>query len=181
MLAHELRNPLAPITNAVALIKRKAPVNATLRWCLEVIDGQLGQMSRILEDLVDVSRITRGKLELRLAATDLVPVVQSAIETSRPLIESNRHELTVDLPEAPIWRPATRRVIPKWWPIFSNNAAKYTEPGGRIGLSVKASSAGAEYSRHRQRPWHIGGDVAAHFRYVYSRRSGKRRAAWASA
>ena len=144
LLAHELRNPLAPITNAVALIKRKAPVNATLRWCLEVIDGQLGQMSRILEDLVDVSRITRGKLELRLAATDLVPVVQSAIETSRPLIESNRHELTVDLPEAPIWLAGDAARLSQVVANLLNNAAKYTEPGGRIGLSVKASSAGAE-------------------------------------
>ena len=144
LLAHELRNPLAPITNAVELIKRKVPVNSDLRWCFDVIDGQLEQISRILEDLLDVSRITRGKLELRINKIDLVPVVHSALQTSRPVIESNGHELTVDLPDAPIWVDGDAARLSQVVANLLNNAAKYTDAGGRIGLAVRSSDAGAE-------------------------------------
>ena len=144
LLAHELRNPLAPITNAVELIKRKVPGNSDLRWCFDVIDGQLGQMSRILEDLLDVSRITRGKLELRVDTIDIVPVVYSALQTSRPLIDANRHELIVELPGSPICVKGDAARLSQVVANILNNAAKYTSPGGRIELRVQESGASAE-------------------------------------
>ena len=123
------------------LIKRKVPGNSDLRWCFDVIDGQLDQMSRILEDLLDVSRITRGKLELRISSIDLVAVVQSALQTSRPLIESNCHEMTVELPKTPVWVDGDAARLSQVVANLLNNAAKYTDPGGRIGLTLHPEDA----------------------------------------
>ena len=102
MLAHELRNPLAPIRNAVQIFRAKAPPVPELQWATEVIDRQVHQMTRLVDDLLDVSRITRGKIELRKERVELAAIVSSAVEASRPLIEKWGHDLTVTIPPLPI-------------------------------------------------------------------------------
>ncbi len=109
-LAHELRNPLAPIRNAVQVLKAKGPKDPDLMWGRDVIDRQVGQMARLLDDLLDVSRITRNKLELRRGRVSLAVVVETALETSRPLIDQMKHQLVVSLPpqSVPLYADTTR-------------------------------------------------------------------------
>lgn len=145
LLSHELRNPLAPITNAAALLRRWLPADdANLRWCVEVIEGQLNNMSRMLEDLLDVSRITRGNLELRRQPTELLAVLQQGIETSQPLIDSYEHKLIAEIPDQPIWVDVDATRLSQVIANLLNNAAKYTDPGGRIELGVKLNDERAE-------------------------------------
>jgi PAS domain S-box-containing protein len=137
MLAHELRNPLAPIRNAVQLLHLKGPPNPDLQWARDVIDRQVQQMARLVDDLLDVSRITRGKIELRRERVELVAAVNSALETSRPLIKTRGHELTVTLPPEPIHLYADPTRLAQVLSNLLNNAAKYTDEGGRIWLTVE--------------------------------------------
>ena len=102
-LAHELRNPLAPIRNAAKLLLAKGLAEEKLQWGAEVITRQVAHMARLLEDLLDISRISRNRLELRKEWVDIATIVQSALEASRPLIDSAQHELTVDLPALPVF------------------------------------------------------------------------------
>lgn len=133
-LAHELRNPLAPVRNAVQILHLKGPAVPELQWARDVIDRQVRAMTRLIDDLMDVSRISRGKFELRHERVEFAKVVQDAIETSRPLIEEMQHELLVKLPAGPVWVDADlTRLAQVFWNLL-NNAAKYTEPGGRIEL-----------------------------------------------
>lgn len=131
-LAHELRNPLAPVRNAVQLLHLKGPAVPELQWAREVIDRQMQAMTRLIDDLMDVSRISRNKLELRRERILLETVLQGAIETSRPLIEQQRHELEVTLPAEPLTLDADLTRLAQVFLNLLNNAAKYTEPGGRI-------------------------------------------------
>jgi PAS domain S-box-containing protein len=137
MLAHELRNPLAPIANAVRILRAKGPPLPELQWAREVIDRQVQQMTRLVDDLLDVSRITRGKIALRKERVELTAVVGSAVESSRPLIEKWGHELTVTLPQEPIYLEADPTRIAQVLLNLLNNAAKYTEQGGRIALTAE--------------------------------------------
>jgi signal transduction histidine kinase/CheY-like chemotaxis protein len=136
ILAHELRNPLAPIRQVAALFTKPTLSEAQRQWCMEVIERQVRHMSVLLEDLLDVSRITRGTLELRRQPTELSVLVQSAVETARPLIDSKRHKLTVGLPPAPVHLNVdpvrTSQVIAN----LLNNAAKYTDAGGLIRVTA---------------------------------------------
>lgn len=134
-LAHELRNPLAPIRNAVQILLLQGPPNSEPRWPLEVIDRQVRQMARLLDDLLDVSRISHNKLELRKERIELSEVVQSAVETSHPAIDSGGHELTVDLPSEPIHLDADPVRLAQVLSNLLNNAAKYTNSGGHIRLT----------------------------------------------
>lgn len=136
-LAHELRNPLAPIRNAVQILKTKGPPIPELQWAQGVIDRQVQLMARLLEDLLDVSRISRNKLELRTERVDLAAVLEAAVETSRPVIEAGRHELTVTLPPEPIRLEADPVRLAQVFANLLNNAAKYSEEGGRIRLSAE--------------------------------------------
>jgi PAS domain S-box-containing protein len=145
-LAHELRNPLAPIRNAVQLLLLSVPENSDLRWAGDVIERQVRQMTRLVDDLLEVSRITTGKLEIRKDKIDLAAVVRGAVETSLPLIEQDRHELKVHLPAQPIVVNADMIRMAQVFSNLLNNAAKYTEPGGRIELSVAANEGLAEVS-----------------------------------
>ncbi|HYF19465.1 MAG TPA: ATP-binding protein [Ramlibacter sp.] len=133
-LAHELRNPLAPIRNAVHVLKQPAATPAQARWGREVIDRQVGLMARLLEDLLDMSRITRGKLELRRSPVTLAEVVHSAIETSQPLVDAGGHALQVVLPQQPTWLDGDPVRLAQVFANLLNNAAKYTEAGGSIDL-----------------------------------------------
>ena len=139
-LAHELRNPLAPIRNAVQVLKLKGPSDPGLVWCRDVIDRQVGQMARLLDDLLNVSRITRGKLELRKERVALVTVVETAVETSRPLIDGGGHTLTVELPPEPIYLNADTVRLAQVFANLLNNAAKYSDQGGQIRLSAARAS-----------------------------------------
>lgn len=135
-LAHELRNPLAPIRNGLQLLKLTTD---TITWeqAREMMERQLAQMVRLVDDLMDISRITRNKLELRKAPVELWAVVQSAVETARPQIEASGHTLTVTLPPQPIHLDADlTRLAQVFWNLL-NNSAKYTEPGGRIALTAE--------------------------------------------
>jgi PAS domain S-box-containing protein len=136
-LAHELRNPLAPIRNAVQILKAKGPPSPELQWARGVIERQVQHMARLLEDLLDVSRVSRHKLDLRRERVDLAAVVEAAVETSRPLIEAGRHELIISLPPSPICLEADPVRLAQVFANLLNNAAKYTEEGGRIRLSAE--------------------------------------------
>ena len=136
-LAHELRNPLAPIRNALQILMAKGPPDPELQWARGVIDRQVQQMARLLEDLLDVSRISRNKLELRKERVDLTAVVEAALETSRPVIEAGGHEFSVTLPPEPIHLEADPVRLAQVFANLLNNAAKYTEEGGRIWLAAE--------------------------------------------
>jgi PAS domain S-box-containing protein len=143
MLAHELRNPLAPIRNAVQIFRAKGSPVPELQWARDVIDRQLQQMTRLVDDLLDVSRITRGNIELRKERVQLATSVTSAVEASRPLIEKWGHELTVTLPPQPIFLEADHTRLSQVLLNLLNNAAKYTEQGGRIWLNAEQEGAHA--------------------------------------
>jgi PAS domain S-box-containing protein len=142
MLAHELRNPLAPIHNSVQIIRAKGLPIPELQWAGEVIERQVQQMTRLVDDLLDVSRITRGKIELRKERVQLATVVSSAVEASRPLIEKWQHELSVNIPSEPIYLDADLTRLSQVLMNLLNNAAKYTEPGGRISLTATVKTGG---------------------------------------
>jgi signal transduction histidine kinase/CheY-like chemotaxis protein len=137
VLAHELRNPLAPIRYAVAMAQKEGRTEAERLQAQAIIERQVAHMGRLLDDLLDVSRITRGTLILRLSSVDLAAVVAAAQESARPLIEARRHVLTVTLPEQPVRLVADPLRLAQ---VLSNllvNAAKYTDPGGRIELEAR--------------------------------------------
>jgi len=136
-LAHELRNPLAPIRNAVQVLKAKGPKDPDLMWGRDVIDRQVGQMARLLDDLLDVSRITRNTLELRRGRVSLAVVIENAIETSRPLIDQMKHQLVVSLPPQPVSLDADTTRLAQVFSNLLNNAAKYSDPGSRIRLTAE--------------------------------------------
>ncbi len=142
LLAHELRNPLAPIRYAVAAANKPGRTAEQQRRAEEVIDRQVTHMSRLLDDLLDISRITRGTLELKRSRTELSSVIAAAIETARPLIDAKGHELSLELPRHPVQLEADAVRLAQ---VFANlliNAAKYTDPGGQIRLC--AAQQGAE-------------------------------------
>jgi PAS domain S-box-containing protein len=140
-LAHELRNPLAPIRNAVQALMMKDSDDSDLRWCREVIDRQVRYMARLMDDLLDVSRITHGKLELRKERIDLASIVQGAVETSRPLIEERGQRLTVELPAEPVWLEADPVRLAQVFANLLNNAAKYSDHGRDIRLTCELRRA----------------------------------------
>jgi PAS domain S-box-containing protein len=135
LLAHELRNPLAPLRNGLQII-RLSPDRDSRNCAQQVMERQLAHMVRLIDDLLDVSRISRNKMELRLARILLSDVVGSAVETARPAIEAAGHELTVSLPPDPVFLDADLTRLSQ---VFSNlltNSAKYTEHGGHIALTA---------------------------------------------
>ena len=146
MLAHELRNPLAPISNAVQIMKAEGPSGRYFQWSLKVIEDQIKQMTRMIDDLLDVSRITRGKVVLQKEPIDLEVVVDLAVEASQPLIEDCKHQLTVVLPPDPLLLEVDPARMAQVLSNLLNNAAKYTEEGGEISLS--AEQAGHEVLIH---------------------------------
>jgi PAS domain S-box-containing protein len=140
MLAHELRNPLGAIRAAVQLIQETD--NATDRdWSVDVIDRQTLQLARLIDDLLDVSRISRGKIQLREQLLDLGAVVDRAVDAARTLIEERRHHLDVTFPDGPIQVHADPTRIEQILVNLLTNAAKYTEPGGRISLCARREGA----------------------------------------
>ncbi len=135
-LAHELRNPLAPIRAAVKILQIKSKPTPESQSALEVIERQTRQMTRLIDDLLDVARVTSNKLELRREQIELRAVVDAAVETSRPLIEQRGHKLIVRAPSAPVHIDGDLVRLAQVISNLLNNAAKYTEPGGRIWLTA---------------------------------------------
>jgi signal transduction histidine kinase/CheY-like chemotaxis protein len=135
-LAHELRNPLAPIRNALEILRLAGEDPHRARVAREMMERQLVHMVRLVDDLLDVSRITTGKLAVRKAVVDLQGIVRDAIETVRPFIEARRHVLDAHLDGEPIRVEADRTRLGQVFANLLNNAAKYTHPGGRIELTI---------------------------------------------
>lgn len=136
-LAHELRNPLAPIRNAVQILRLKGPPSLELQWAREVIDRQVQQMTHLIDDLMDVSRIARNTIELRKENVELGAILQTAVETSRPLINASGHSITVTQPPQPIYLNADSTRMAQVFSNLLNNAAKYSEKSGRIELTAE--------------------------------------------
>ncbi len=136
-LAHELRNPLAPIRNSLLLLRAGGNSGASAGALHATMERQVNQLVRLVDDLMEVSRITRGKIELRKQPMDLGDAVQSAIETSTPMIEAAGHELALDLPAQALPLDADPVRLAQVLANLLNNAAKYTPPGGRIWLQAK--------------------------------------------
>ncbi|QOY61768.1 response regulator [Lysobacter sp. H21R4] len=133
-LAHELRNPLAPLQNALAVLRMSTPVDGEL---LALMERQLALMVRLIDDLLDIARISQAKLTLRKDATSLREIVECAVETARPLIEQGGHALVVDLPEQAVPLVADQARLSQVFANLLNNAAKYSEPDGRIELRAR--------------------------------------------
>src|SRR5688500_2673423 len=142
-LAHELRNPLAPIRTGLHLLRITQPGSDSAEQARAMMERQLGHLVRLVDDLLEVSRISRGKIELRRAPIELAAVVLSAVETSRPAIEAARHQLDIGLPARPLIVDADFVRIAQVIANLLNNAAKYTDPGGHIALSVRAEAGEA--------------------------------------
>jgi PAS domain S-box-containing protein len=138
-LAHELRNPLAPIRQAALISQAPAATEAQKRWSHDVISRQVQHMSLLLDDLLDVSRITRGTLELRRQSTELAAIVEAAVETARPAIDAKRHELLVDIPSAEVRFSADPLRLAQVLSNLLTNAAKYTDPEGQIRVGAGVS------------------------------------------
>ena len=135
-LAHELRNPLAPMSNMLQVAKRADGDRAVLKQAHETIERQLDQMVRLVDDLLDLNRITHDRLELRRGEVELSSVVQQAVEVARPLIDAAGHELIIDLPPEPVFLNADRARLAQVFGNLLNNSCKYTRPNGRISLTA---------------------------------------------
>jgi CheY-like chemotaxis protein len=136
-LAHELRNPLAPLSNALHLLERGDAESNVREWSLAVMQRQLQQLTRLVDDLLDVARITQGKVALQRRRVDARDVIRNAIEISMPLINSMRHVLQAQVPDWPVPLEADPVRLAQCLSNLLNNAAKYTPPGGRIELQAK--------------------------------------------
>ncbi len=136
-LAHELRNPLAPIRSGLHLLRIADPVSETAEQARAMMERQTSHLVRLVDDLLEVSRISRGKLALRSEPVELAAIVGAAVETSRPLIEAAGHELRIDLPSDILTLQADPVRLAQVIANLLNNAAKYTESGGTIQLSVR--------------------------------------------
>jgi signal transduction histidine kinase/CheY-like chemotaxis protein len=143
VLAHELRNPLAPLRNAVHLLQQPEVDRTVIDRTGQVMGRQVQQLGRLVDDLLDLSRIARGQMELRKEPVDLGQIARRAADASRPLVESRRHELTVALPAAPVRLLADPARLEQVLTNLLNNAARYTPEGGRIWLTATTEGGAA--------------------------------------
>jgi PAS domain S-box-containing protein len=139
MLAHELRNPLAPMRNAVTLMQLEHTASPALRNARDIIDRQLTHVTHLVDDLLDIGRLTTGKITLRVDRVGIADIVGRSIETARPLIEARRHTLTTDLPSRPVYVRADATRLSQILQNLLVNAAKYTPEGGRVRVSVQSA------------------------------------------
>ncbi len=142
-LAHELRNPLAPIANAASLLRVKSLPPERIEWIASMVGRQAAQMARLLDDLLDVSRIGRGKIELRRARVELGRLIRDALQASMPLIESGRHQVALRLVDEPLWVEADALRLTQVFANLINNAAKYTPPGGALEIGLRSENGEA--------------------------------------
>ena len=140
MLAHELRNPLAPLRNGLEILKRRGSLEPIANDARDMMERQMRQLVRLVDDLLDVSRITTGRLALRTGIVSLADVIASAVDTTRPVIEQRQHTLTVDLPPEPLFVDADATRLSQVFSNLLNTAANYTDPGGRIELRASGDA-----------------------------------------
>jgi len=141
LLAHELRNPLAPIRNALYIMGQPEASAANATRAREIAERQVQHMSRLLDDLIDVARVSRGSMELRKELLDVDLAVASAVEAVRPLIQDQRHQLTVAVPPRTLWVDADPARLEQVLINLLTNAVKYTDPGGHIWITAEAEGA----------------------------------------
>ncbi len=144
MLGHELRNPLAAIRYAIAILHQSRPESPELSWCGEVIERQSDHLTKLVNDLLDVSRVSRGQIQLEKTTFDLAVAVQEAVETCQPLIDARRHELTVTPSPKPLFVEGDRTRLTQVFANLINNAAKYTDEGGRISITLSGEEGAAK-------------------------------------
>jgi PAS domain S-box-containing protein len=140
-LAHELRNPLAPIRNSLHLLRLSGDLSPALSQVRDIMERQVNHMVRLIDDLLDVSRISRGKIELRKEFVELATIVSTAVEANRPLVESAGHQLALSLPAQPIFLEADPVRLAQIIGNLINNAAKYTPAGGQIWFTAQVEGA----------------------------------------
>jgi len=143
MLSHELRNPLAPIRNALEVIRRIAPPDPKFTWAGDVMDRQVRHLTRLVEELLDVARISQGKIQLNREPIDLRAVIAQGVETAQPFIDARSHTLAVKLPETPMWMQGDFARLAQVVSNLLHNAAKYSEDGGRIELELDVADGEA--------------------------------------
>ena len=137
MLAHELRSPLAPISNAVQVLRMAGTDKAAVHASSEMLERQVGQMAHLVDDLLDMSRITRGRIELRPERIELAPVINQAVEAARALYREMDHQLSVTLPMEPAFVDADPTRLAQVIGNLLNNACKFTDKGGRVSLTLE--------------------------------------------
>ena len=145
-LAHELRNPLAPIRNGLQVMRRVSNDREATEKIRLMMERQVGQLVHLIDDLLDLSRISRGKIDLRKEQIELVSAIEQAIEASRPSIEKAGHELLIEVPPEPIYVDADLTRLTQVFSNLLNNAAKFTERGGQVRLAVQLIGAEAVVS-----------------------------------
>lgn len=144
MLAHELRNPLAPIANAVSIMQGQSIESESLRFCRDVIGRQVAQLTRLVDDLLDVSRITSGKIRLERSVFDLRHVLSQSVETISPEAQRRTHVLDIGVPGDAVWVHGDRARLLQVFSNLLNNAVKFTPPGGRICAAIERNGADVE-------------------------------------
>ncbi len=160
ILAHELRNPLAPIRNAVEIMSRFPLDNPKLKWSRDVIDRQALHLTRLVDDLLDISRITRGTIRLAQEPVRSETIIARAVEALQPMIAEHRHELSIDCPDGSLMVRGDLTRLVQILGNLLNNAAKYTNDGGRIHLSVRRDDQVRRVPRQGQRHRHRAGFAA---------------------
>ena len=143
-LAHELRNPLAPLQNVLQILKLKGGGEPQMVWAREVFERQMTQMAHLVDDLMDVSRITQGRVELRRQPVDVADMMRAAIEAAQALVEASAHRLHVVFPERPVIVDADPTRLTQIFTNLLNNSAKYTPDGGHIWFEARADAGGEE-------------------------------------
>jgi two-component system CheB/CheR fusion protein len=137
VLSHELRNPLAPIVNAVRTMRARAIADPDLAWCRDVIERQTDSLTQLVDELLDVSRISSGKVRLQREVVDIATIVDAAVETNRPLIDARRHQLVVERPDHPVCVDGDPTRLGQVFGNLINNSAKYTDVGGCITVRIE--------------------------------------------
>jgi PAS domain S-box-containing protein len=137
-LAHELRNPLAPISNSLHLLRLTSELSPSAERVRQIMERQVGHMVRLVDDLLEISRVTRGKVQLRKESVELAVVIHNAVETSQPLIEEAGHQLAIAVPPEPLTLEADPIRLTQVISNLLNNAAKYTKENGQIWLTARA-------------------------------------------
>jgi PAS domain S-box-containing protein len=143
LLAHELRNPLSPILNALNVLRQLRTDDPIVQQSANIIDRQVGQMVRLVDDLLDVGRITKGKLQLSLEPVELRVAINRAAESARPFLDARKHQFSLMLPTEPLWVRADQVRLEQIAANLLNNAAKYTDPGGLIWMTVSREAGNA--------------------------------------
>jgi PAS domain S-box-containing protein len=171
MLAHELRNPLAPLHNAVQVMRQKGTDDRDVQWAGDLVERQVQQLTRLVDDLLDLSRIGRGQISLQLEPVDMRAVVARAVEISRPAIDAHQHVLEVSLPEQAVRVEGDLTRLAQVVSNLLNNAAKYTEDGGCIELTVEPSG-GEAVLRVRDTGVGIAADMLSHIFQMFTQVQG---------